>query len=248
MDRPVYLVAGSSSGMGRQTALKLGESDGHVVLAARNVAACEEAAEQIRAASGSAEAIQFDGTDKDSVNALIEQIDRDHGRLDGAFNNIGNTQGSATVHETPYEQWDASLAVNVSSVFYLMKAEIPLMLRAGWGRIVNNSSTAGLKGIAMMSDYSASKWAVIGLTKSATLDYAAKGIVINVIAPGIIETERFGTMQERMPEVFESLQKGTPAQRFGDMSEIAETVDWLLRSAPDYINGTVIPVDGGRTA
>lgn len=245
---PILLVAGASSGMGRKTALKLGEGEGHVILAARGVEACEEAAAQIRAGGGSAEAMQFDGTDAASCHDLIEAIAEKHGRLDGAFNNIGNTLGDSPLHETPPERWDATLAVNLSSVFHLMQAQVPLMLKNGGGRIVNNSSTGGLRGTKSMSDYSAAKWGVIGLTKSAALDYAGQGLVINAIAPGIIATERFREFEEKMPEIFDRLRAETPIQRFGEMEEIGDVVDWLLRSAPPYLNGAVLPIDGARTA
>ena len=245
---PILLVAGASSGMGRKTALKLGEGQGHVVLAARREDVCEEAAAQIRSRGGSAEALHFDGTDPASCAALIEQITAKHGRLDAAFNNIGNTMGDGPLHETPQDRWDATMAVNLSSVFYLMKAQVPVMLKQGGGRIVNNSSTGGLRGTKGMSDYSAAKWGVIGLTKSAALEYACDGLVINAIAPGVIATERFREFEKRIPEVFEKLRTETPIARFGEMEEIADVVDWLLRSAPGYLNGAVLPIDGARTA
>lgn len=210
--------------------------------------ACEEAAEQICEVGGSAEAMAFDGTDAASVAELIAQINATHGRLDGAFNNIGNTMGDGPLHDMPLERWEASLAVNLSSVFYLMRAQVPLMLRHGGGRIVNNSSTGGLQGTANMADYSAAKWGVIGLTKSAAKEYSGRGIAINVIAPGIIATERFHEIAEKVPDVFEKLAAETPIGRFGAMEEIAATVDWLLRAAPAYLTGTVLPLDGGRTA
>lgn len=247
-DGPILLVAGASSGMGRATALHLGKGPGHVILAARRMDACEEAAEQIRAGGGSAEAMAFDGTDAASVAELIAQIEATHGRLDGAFNNIGNTMGDGSLHAMPLERWGASLAVNLSSVFFLMRAQVPLMLRHGGGRVVNNSSTGGLQGTANMADYSAAKWGVIGLTKSAAKEYSDQGIAINVIAPGIIATERFNEIAEKVPDVFEKLASETPIGRFGAMEEIAATVDWLLRAAPAYMTGTVLPLDGGRTA
>lgn len=248
MDKPVFLVAGASSGMGRQAALKLGEGEGHVVLAARRKEPIEEAAEAIRANGGSASAITFDGTDAASCQNLIDQIERDHGRLDGAFNNLGDTLGDGPLDEIPLDRWRDTLAVNLSAPFHLMRAQVPLMLRQGSGRIVNNSSTGGLRGTKGMADYSAAKWGVIGLTKSAALDYAGSGLIINVIAPGIIATEKFREFEKRMPEIFEGLRTATPAQRFGEMSEIAELVDYLLRDAPAYLNGAVLPIDGGRTA
>ncbi|MEM6908773.1 MAG: SDR family NAD(P)-dependent oxidoreductase [Pseudomonadota bacterium] len=248
MDRPVFLVAGASSGMGRATALKLGEGEGHIILAARRIEACEAAAARIAENGGEASAIQFDGTDPASCADLIKQIEQDYGRLDGAFNNLGDTLGDGPLHETPLERWEATLAVNLSAVFHLMRAQIPLMLNAGKGRIINNSSTGGLRGAKGQVDYAAAKWGVIGLTKSAALDYAAHGLVINAIAPGIIATEKFRDFEARMPEVFDQLRASAPAERFGEMREIADLVDYLLRDAPCYLNGAVLPVDGARTA
>lgn len=248
MDEPVFLVAGASSGMGREAARRIGAGKGHVVLAARSVEPCEEAAEAIRASGGSASAMTFDGTDPASCRELIERIEREHGRLDGAFNNLGDTLGDGPLHEMPLERWHDTLAVNLSAPFHLMRAQIPLMLRQGAGRIVNNSSTGGLRGTKGMADYAAAKWGLIGLTKSAALDYAGAGLVINVIAPGIIATEKFRQFEARLPDVFEGLRAATPVQRFGEMSEIAGLVDYLLRDAPAFLTGAVIPVDGGRTA
>ena len=146
------------------------------------------------------------------------------------------------------QRWHDTLAVNLTAVFHLMQAQIPLMLRAGKGRIVNNSSTGGLRGTARMADYSAAKWGVIGLTKSAAIEYAAQGITINAIAPGIIATEKFEVIRDKMPEIFEKLATETPIGRFGDMAEIANLVSWLLHDAPQYMTGVVLPIDGGRTA
>jgi len=247
-DRPIHLVAGASSGMGRQTALKLGASGSHVVVAARRLDALEELAGEIEAVGGSGEAMAFDGTDPASVAALIGRIESAHGRLDGAFNNLGDTLGDSPLHETPPERWDATLAVNLTSVFHLMRHEIPLMLRGGGGRIVNTASTGGLRGTKAMSDYSAAKWGLIGLTRSAALDYADQGMVINAIAPGIIATEKFRAFEANMPDLFETLRLATPVQRFGEMGEIADLVCWLLREAPGFMTGAVLPVDGGRTA
>ena len=183
-----------------QAALKLGQGEGHVVLAARRLEPLEEAAEAIRSSGGSASAITFDGSDAASCQELVDQIEADHGRLDGAFNNLGDTLGDGPLHETPLKRWQNTLSVNLSAPFHLMRAEVPLMLKQGAGRIVNNSSTGGLRGTRGMSDYSAAKWGVIGLTKSAALDYAGQGLVINVIAPGIIATEKFREFEARLPE------------------------------------------------
>ncbi len=248
MSEAVYLVAGASSGMGRAAALHLGKMGGRVVVAARRKAACAEVADQIDADGGSAFVQQFDGTDPQSVANLIKWIREEFGRLDGAFNNLGDTVGEGPLHEMTQDRWRASLAVNLDSVFHLMRAEIPLMLENGGGAIVNNSSTGGLRGTRGLSDYSAAKWGLIGLTKSAAIEYAAQGLRINAIAPGITETEKFKEFQQNMPELFETLKTEIPIDRFGAMEEIAETVGWLMHKAPGYLNGTVIPIDGARTA
>jgi NAD(P)-dependent dehydrogenase (short-subunit alcohol dehydrogenase family) len=226
----------------------LGAQGTYVILAARSAAACETAATAIRDGGGSAEAVPFDGTDPMGAEVLVETISEAHGRLDGAFNNLGATFGDGPLHETPNERWDATLAVNLTAVFRLMRAQIAAMLRRGGGRIVNNSSTGGLRGTARLADYSAAKWGVIGLTKSASIEYAGQGLVINVIAPGIIATEQAAEVAPRFPEIFDRLRRETPAGRFGEMDEIADIVAWLLGSAPAFLNGAVIPIDGGRTA
>lgn len=248
MTKPITLVAGASSGMGRATALYLAKHGAHVIVASRRLDACEEVAEMIEEQGGEATPLAFDGTDPDSCAALIAQIKERFGRLDGAFNNIGNTMGDGPMHETPLERWRASMSVNLDAVFHLMRAEIPLMIEGGGGAIVNNSSTGGLRGTRGMADYSAAKWGLIGLTKSAAIEYSAQGLRINAIAPGITETERFTMIEKKVPEVFAKLRTETPIGRFGDMDEIAETVRWLLSDAPGYLNGTVIPIDGARTA
>lgn len=248
MDKPVFLVAGASSGMGRATAMHLGRQGAHVVVASRRKDVCDEVAGQIASDGGAASARAFDGTDPQSAADLIGWIREECGKLDGAFNNLGDTIGEGPLHEMPLDRWRASMAVNLDSVFHLMRAQIPLMLENGGGAIVNNSSTGGLRGTRGLADYSAAKWGLIGLTKSAAIEYAAAGLRINAIAPGITETEKFTELEQGLPELFETLRRETPIGRFGTMDEIAQTVGWLLQDAPAYLNGTVIPIDGARTA
>lgn len=248
MDNPVYLVAGASAGMGRATALHLGTLGARVVVAARRQSVCADVAAEIEAKGGSAFAHAFDGTDPESVADLIQAIRSEFGRLDGAFNNLGDTVGEGPLHEITQERWRASMAVNLDAVFHLMRAEIPLMIESGGGAIVNNSSTGGLRGTRGMADYSAAKWGLIGLTKSAAIEYASQGLRINAIAPGITRTEKFEEFEQQMPELFETLKQEIPIGRFGMMQEIAQAVGWLLHEAPGYLNGTVMPIDGGRTS
>lgn len=248
LEGKICLVAGASSGMGRQTALAAGYQGATVIAAARRIELCAEIAAEINGQGGTAIALAFDGTDPQSVQALLEDIGRRYGKLDCAFNNLGSTIGNSPVHETDLDRWHQALAINLSAPFYLMKYEVPLLRAAGGGSIINNSSTAGIKGIKDMADYSAAKWGLIGLTRSAALDYAADQIRINAIAPGIIETEKFETFKARMPTIFETMLETTPIGHFGKMQDIAATVTWLMSDEARYITGTTICVDGGRTA
>ena len=238
----IILVAGASSGMGRQTALRAGAEGATVIAAARRLEDCEAVARQC---SGASIALAIDGTNPDSISAGFAEIEKRFGKLDGAFNNLGSTLGSARVHEIPTEQWHASIAVNLTAPFLLMKAELPLMIAAGGGAIINNSSTAGVRGTHSMADYSAAKWGLIGLGQSAALEYGAEGIRINTIAPGIIRTEKMQDFEVTMPALFDTLRAKIPGSRFGEMDDVAGLVIWLLSDEARYLNGTTIRIDGG---
>lgn len=241
----IILVAGASSGMGRQAALRAGQEGATVIAAARRLADCEAVAEQI---GGDSLALAIDGTDPASIASGFAEIQSRFGKLDGVFNNLGSTMGTGRVHEIPDEQWHASLAVNLTAPFLLMKAEIPLLIAAGGGAIVNNSSTAGVRGTATMSDYSAAKWGLIGLGQSAAVEYGNEGIRVNTIAPGIIRTEKMQDFEAAMPAIFEGLSAKIPGGRFGEMSDIASLVTWLLSDESRFINGATIRIDGGMSA
>lgn len=244
----ICLVVGASSGMGRRTALAAGQAGAHVVVAARRIEACKEVAAQIEASGGRAQAIACDATQREAVEALIGQIESDHGRLECAFNNLGHGSGHSSFHETPVERWHETIATNLTSVFLLMRVQLPLMIASGGGSIVNNSSTAGLRGTPQMGDYSAAKFGLIGLTRTVSAEYADRNIRCNIIAPGIIMTEAAQEVRGNLPELFEKLREETPAKRFGEMDEIASLVLWLLSDQSRYVNGVTVPIDGGRTA
>lgn len=245
----IVLVVGASSGMGRATALRAGVEGARVILAARRADDCAAAAARIVDGGGEAWALAMDATDAASVAAGFAEIGAREGRLDGAFNNLGATMGTARVHEISDAQWHASLAVNLTAPFLLMKAEIAMMIAGGRGGvIVNNSSTAGVRGTASMADYSAAKWGLIGLGQSAALDYGDEGIRVNTIAPGIIRTEKMQAIEGAMPALFDTLRGKIPGSRFGEMEEIASTVVWLLSDEARYINGATLRVGGGSSA
>lgn len=244
----ICLIVGASSGMGRQTAIRAGAEGATVIAAARRLADCEAVAATITDAGGTAIALEMDGTDTHSIEAGFAQIADRYGRLDGAFNNLGATFGNSRIHETPDERWHATIATNLTAPFLLMKAEIPLLTAAGGGVIVNNASAAGVRGTRTMADYSAAKWGLIGLTQSAALEYGDVGIRVNVIAPGVIETEKMVAIEAKIPDVFTALRAGLPGGQFGTMTDIANLVTWLLSDEARYITGATLRIDGGQTA
>ncbi|MEO0411150.1 MAG: SDR family oxidoreductase [Pseudomonadota bacterium] len=244
----ICLVVGASTGMGRRTAIHAGEQGAKLIIAARRLDECQKIIDAHIAAGGEGMAIEMDGTKEDSVNAGMDRVEARYGKLDCVFNNIGNTQGFGPFVETPLERWNASMDVNVTSVFMLMKRQIPLLIKAGGGAIVNNSSTAGVQGVPTMADYCASKWGLIGLTYTVAKEHGPDGIRCLAIAPGIIMTERAQQMEKNMPDLFKDLREGIPMQKTGEMQDIAELVCFLMSEKANYITGVTVPIDGGRTA
>lgn len=248
LEDKVVLVLGSSSGMGRVTAQGLARHGARVVVAARRAALCDEVVARIRAEGGRASAIPVDVTDAASVTELFARLEREHGRLDAAFNNVGRTLGSSPTHETPPERFMQTLDINLVAVFRCLQHEIRLMRAGGGGAIVNNSSIGGTRGFAGLQDYCAAKWGLIGLSKSAALENATHGIRINVLAPGLVATERFEQARAEHGPIIAARLAEVPLQRAGSMQEVAETVAWLLGPATTYLTGAVIPLDGGECA
>jgi NAD(P)-dependent dehydrogenase (short-subunit alcohol dehydrogenase family) len=244
----IVLVAGGSSGMGRATAEALARHGAHVVVAARRAALCEQVVAGIRAGGGEATALPADLADEASTAALFAAIEARFGRLDGAFNNVGRTLGSSPLQDTPAERLRQTLEVNLVAVFHCLRHELRLMRAGGGGAIVNNSSIGGTRGFANLSDYCAAKWGLIGLTKAAALENAAHGIRVNVIAPGLVATERFEQVRAEHPAVIAGRLAEVPMQRPGQMREVGETVAWLVGPASTYLTGAVVPLDGGECA
>ena len=228
----IVAVIGGSSGMGRATALAL----------------AHEGAAVIEAAGGRAHARPLDATDEGSVGDFFADLERRFGRLDGAFNNVGRTLGSSPITETTLERFQNTLDFNLRSTFLCLREELRLMQRTGGGAIVNNSSIGGTRGFANLQDYCAAKWGVVGLTKAVALEGAAAGIRVNVIAPGLVATERFELIRSQNSAMIESRLKEIPLGRPGAMSEIGATVVWLLGPGSGFLTGAIIPVDGGECA
>jgi len=244
LEGKVGVVTGASRGIGAATAAAFAMAGANVVVAARSEAALESVAESIAASSGrEVSAIGTDVTDPSSVRSLVDKTLERFGRLDVAFNNAGDGHRPAPLSEVGVEDFDRALGVNARGVFLCMKYEIPAMLANGGGAIVNMSSTAGLEGVRGISGYVAGKHAIVGLTKTAALDYGRQNLRVNAVAPGPIFTERLAD-----PAVRELAAQVVPAGRVGNREEVAATVVWLCSDLASFVTGATLTVDGGRTS
>lgn len=244
----VALVTGGSSGIGRATALAFAGQGAAVVIASRTPESGEQAAAAIRAAGGEAAWIQTDVTQAGQVQAFIQHIVDTHGRLDYAFNNAGSGEAGGWTAEISEEDWDATIDGYLKSVWLCMKYEIPVMLSQGSGAIVNNSSVDGQRGFPWDPAYSAAKHGVLGLTKSAAMQYAGKGIRINAVCPGWIRTPPIEGILTHDPEAEGQMLLHQPIGRLGRPEEVAQAVVWLCSDAASLVLGTALAVDGGYLA
>jgi len=247
LENKVALVTGAGSGMGLAAARAFAAEGAAVVLADVNEAAARAAAEQLVAAGHKAIGIRCDVTDDAQVKALVEHTVATFGRLDAAFNNAGIQSPVAEVADASLAEFDCVNAVNLRAVFSCMKYELLQMRERGSGAIVNNSSLGGLVGIAGRAIYHAGKHGVLGLTKSAALEYASRGIRINAICPGIIDTPMVAGMVSTQAEEMKELMKDVPIGRLGRAEEMADVVVWLCSPRASYVIGHALAIDGGYT-
>jgi NAD(P)-dependent dehydrogenase (short-subunit alcohol dehydrogenase family) len=242
----VALVTGGTSGIGKATALAMGVAGAKVVFSGRREAEGEDVANSIRKSGAECLFVRSDVASETDVRSLIQKTVESYGRLDIAFNNAGVEGSSNPLHEQSIEDFDRLMAINLRGLFLCMKYEIQQMLTQGSGVIINNSSAAGLVGMARFSPYVASKHAVMGLTRAAALDYAKQGIQINAVNPGFIATEIIDRFRTKNPAMEQQLASLVPMGRIGKPEEIAATVVFLC-SAASYITGQLLVVDGGYT-
>ena len=244
-DQKVAIVTGGSSGIGRATAIALAKQGVKISIAARRVKEGEETVRLVKEAGSDGIFVRTNVANEDDVKSLVENTVKKYGRLDYAFNNAGVEQTMAPIVEQTVEEFNQIMNINVKGVWLSMKYEIPVMLKSGGGAIVNNSSVAGIIGFPQMAIYIASKHAVLGLTKSAALEYAKSGIRINAIAPGGVETEMANRVNENTPQFLETLTSMHPIGRIADPEEIANAVVWLLSEKASFVLGHTLLVDGG---
>lgn len=249
----VALVTGGTSGIGRATAIALGAVGAKVVFSGRRDAERETTSVMIRETGSECLFVRSDVSSETEVKALIEKTVATYGRLDFAFNNAGVGTVPKPLHEQSVEDFDSMMATNLRGVFFCMKYEIQQMLTQGAGVIINNSSIAGSIGIPGMGPYTASKHAVMGLTRSAALDYAKQGIRINAVNPGYIRGTEIVTPKSLQEmgmtlEQFDSMvSSSVPMGHRGQPEEIAATVVFLCSDAASYITGQPLAIDGGLT-
>ena len=244
----VALVTGGGSGVGKATALAFAREGAKVVIASRTQESGERVVQAIKTGGGEAIWIGTDVSQAAQVEALVQAIVVTYGRLDYAFNNAGSGGRGGWVVEIQEEDWDETIDGYLKSVWLCMKYEIPEMLKLGGGAIVNNSSVDGQRGFPCDPAYSAAKHGVLGLTKSAAMQYAQKGIRINAVCPGWIRTPPVQSMVEHDPETEARWLLHQPIGRFGEAEEVAQAVVWLCSDKASLVVGTALAVDGGYLA
>ena len=247
-DGKVALVTGGASGIGRVAAQAFAREGASVLVSDRETEGCRETVRLITEAGGKATFVKTDVTRSSEVKAMIAEVQRAYGKLDFALNNAGIDGARARTADYPEDIWAQVLDVNLTGVFLCMKYEIPLMLQNGGGVIINMSSVAGVTGFVAHSAYTASKHGVIGLTKTAALEYAKAGIRVNAICPCYTRTPMVERLVSVEPNLAERLKSRIPLGRLGTPEEIAAAAIYLCSDAGSFINGHSLLMDGGIMA
>ncbi len=242
----IIIVTGGGSGIGRAAAYCFCREGAQVVVADIDQRGGEETVQKIKNGGGDAIFVRCDVSKAQDVKAMVDKCDETFGGLNCAFNNAGIEGIQAPTADYSEEIWDKAIHINLIGVYLCMKHEIPVMLKSGGGSIVNMSSILGLVGFAGASAYVAAKHGVVGLTKTAAIEYATKGIRVNAVCPAFIRTpmlERGGITNN--PEMMKYVSDLHPMKRLGTPEEVAESVIWLFTDAASFVTGTTLLVDGG---
>jgi 3-oxoacyl-[acyl-carrier protein] reductase len=241
MTNRVAFVSGASRGIGKACALALSAVGNRVVLAARNTDKLEEVAAEIRSKGGDAHVTQIDLSSIDSIKEAFAKASKDFGRIEILVNNAGVTKDGLAIRMKK-EDWDVVINTNLSGSFFAIQQVLHGMMKERWGRIINITSVVGEAGNAGQVNYSASKAGLIGATKSLAQEIASRGVTVNAVAPGFIETDMTSVLS---PEVKEKVLAGIPLKRMGAPEDIAAAVAFLASDAAGYITGHVLDVNGG---
>ena len=244
----VALITGASSGIGRATAIAFAKAGANVVVADVNYSGGQETAQQIKKLGQDSLFVHCDVSNPNEVEEMVAKTIVTFGRLDFAFNNAGIEGQQGTTADCSLENWNRVIDINLKGVWLCMKHELEVMLKQGSGSIVNCSSIAGLIGFQGVPAYVASKHGVIGLTKTAALEYAKSSIRINAVCPGIISTPMIDRFTHGEAQIRKQLADGEPVGRVGEPDEVASAVLWLCSPGSSFVTGTAIPIDGGWVA
>jgi NAD(P)-dependent dehydrogenase (short-subunit alcohol dehydrogenase family) len=241
----VAVVTGGSQGIGSAVAAAFVRAGAAVVISARSNDRLQQTAAELRNGGGRVLAISADVTDEDAVRDLVERCVAEFGRLDFAINNATDGPMPAPLADIPSDGFSLGIRTNINGTFYGMKHQIPAMLSSGGGVIINMASVAGLGATSNLAAYVSGKAGIIGLSRSAALDYADQGIRINVIAPGPILTDHLQAAGDRAQQM---AAQSVPLGRIGTTGDVAACVLWLCSEDASFITGVTVPVDGGQTA
>ena len=245
----IVLITGSGSGIGKAAALAFSKEGGVIIVSDINVKNGLKTVSEITKNGGEACFFETDVSDFDMVEKLMNYIFNQYGRLDVAINNAGVGGGFEKLIHLSVESWNKTMSINSSGVFYCIKTQVPIMLKQGGGVILNTSSIAGIRGLPNATAYSASKHAVIGITKTVALEYAKNNIRVNAICPVFTVTPMFNpeAMDKLKEGLSERLKANIPMKRFADVMEQVNTMLWLCSDEASFITGQAISVDGGLT-
>ena len=247
-DDKTAIVTGASGGIGEAAAKRFAAEGASVVVADLKVDEGEATVADIEDAGGEATFVETDVSDPADAGAMVDAAVDTYGGLDFAFNNAGIEGESEATSDQSVDNFERVIDVNLKGVFLGMRAEIPVMLDGGGGAIVNTSSIAGRLGFPDISPYVASKWGVIGLTKTAALEYSGEGVRVNAVCPGVIDTPMVAQSREEDPESIDGAVAATPIGRIGEPEEIGDAAVWLCSEDASFVTGEAMTVDGGYTS